>query len=49
MSECCGAEVKVLETGTYDPDEEGFSVPWAEVECQQCGSVYFARGHDWRV
>jgi hypothetical protein len=31
-SECCEAETKVLDAHDLD---------WAEVECQQCGSIYF--------
>lgn len=34
-SVCCGAEIKVLETGVLGAGQ------WTEVECQQCGSIYF--------
>lgn len=37
-SECCGADVKVLETGEFVED---VARGWSEIECQQCGEVAF--------
>lgn len=41
-SKCCDAEAVIVEFGMYDPDDDGNMREWREVECQQCGGVYFA-------
>jgi hypothetical protein len=45
VSICCETETKVLESGkynTYDANLDEVTRDWAEVECQQCGSIYFS-------
>jgi hypothetical protein len=37
-SECCGAEVKTLDSGEFTDD---VARAWEELECQECGNVYF--------
>ena len=37
-SKCCNANARILETGEFSAD---VAREWAELECQQCGEIYF--------